>query len=56
MHLTSKQRRRERREERRKAYISECKKREAIVIPENITIKGCNCFPMFSFISKKIIA
>lgn len=53
MHLTSKQRRRERREERRKAYISECKKREAIVIPE---MKRYNCFTMFSFISKKIIA
>ena len=53
MRKTSKERRRERREERRKAYISECKKREALVIPE---IKRCNCFTMFSFISKKIIA
>lgn len=49
MHLTSKQRRRERREERRKAYISECKKREASDIHENIIVKKCDCWSMFSF-------
>jgi len=35
MHLTSKQKRRERRKERARAYISACKKREEQIISEN---------------------
>jgi len=54
MHLTSKQRRRERREERRKAYISRCRKEES-VIHENIVAR-CNFWTIFSFIDKKRIA
>jgi hypothetical protein len=54
MHLTSKQKRRERREERRKAYISRCRKEESVT-HENIVTK-CNCWTMFSFTAKKIIA
>ena len=50
MHLTSKQRRREKREERRKAYISRCRKEES-VIHENIVAK-CNCWNIFSFTTK----
>lgn len=48
MHLTSKQKRRERREERRRIYISECKKREASAIPESIAVKKCNCWNIFN--------
>jgi hypothetical protein len=53
MHLTSKQKRRERREERRKAYISRCRKEESVIYENNI-VKSCICWNIFSFTAKKI--
>jgi hypothetical protein len=52
MHLTSKQKRRERREERLRIYISEYKKREA-VIPESIAVKKCNFWNIFQLLVRK---
>jgi hypothetical protein len=53
MHLTSKQRRREKREERRKAYIARSRKEESAIYENNI-VKSCICFNIFSFTAKKI--
>ena len=52
MHLTSKQRRREKREERRKAYIARSRKEESVIYENNIV--KCNCWIIFSFTAKKI--
>jgi hypothetical protein len=48
MHLTSKHKRRE----RLRVYISECKKREA-VIPESIAVKKCNFWNIFELLVRK---